>query len=92
MLLASKQHTVGDTRLWTVSYDGWLDENAAVTSVTVNSDSLSCTVGTTTILGPEVQFKLIGGALNERFIVTLAMTDNVGNIKHDTIAFTVVAA
>jgi hypothetical protein len=90
-LLGSKQHTEGDSKLWTVSYRRWLDDNAAIETVDVQSSSTSCTVEDVTKLGPEVKFILTGGILNERVNVTLTMTDNLGNIKHDTIAFTVVA-
>jgi hypothetical protein len=91
-LLGSKQHTEGDSRLWTVGYSQWLDEDAAIDTVDVTSDSTTCTIGETTVLGPDVKFLLVGGTLNERLTVTLVMTDNLGNIKTDTIAFTVIAA
>lgn len=48
-------------------------------------------VGDVVVLGPNVNFFLSGGTRNERLMVALQMTDNVGNIKNDTIAFTVVA-
>jgi hypothetical protein len=91
MLLGSKHHTVGDTRRWTVSYEDWLD-NAQIEQIDVQSDSVTCTIGDITRLGPEVSFLLVGGTLNERLTVTLVMTDSLANIKTDTIAFTVVAA
>jgi hypothetical protein len=91
MLLGSKQHTEGDTRLWTVNYSRWLDADAAVQTATVQSSSATCTVDDVTVLGPEVKFLLVGGTLSEQLTVTLEMTDNVGNIKTDTIKFTVVA-
>jgi hypothetical protein len=93
-LLASKQHTAGNSTLWTVRYWKWLADNAAIDPIKtkVVSSSLTCTIGTITVLGPDVQFLLVGGVLNERVNVSLTMTDNVGNIKQDTIAFTVVSA
>lgn len=91
-LLGSKQHTVDDTRRWTVNYDCWLPNTAKIEQVDVQSDSLTCTVGNISILGHDVIFFLSGGTLNERVMVALTMTDDLGNIKHDTIAFTVIAA
>ena len=91
MLLGSKQHTANDTRRWKVNYGRWLDNAATIEQCDVQSSSATCTVGNISILGPEVSFFLIGGALNERLTVTLVMTDNFGNIKTDTISFTVVA-
>jgi hypothetical protein len=90
-IIGSKRHTAGDTTRWTVSYRRWLDANAAVETVDVQSSSTTCTVEDVTVLGPEVKFLLVGGVLNERLNVTLTMTDNLGNIKHDTIVFTVIA-
>lgn len=92
MLLGSKQHTEGDTRRWTVSYDRWLANTAQIQQVDVQSDSDTCTVGGIEILGNDVIFLLSGGVLNERVNLALTMTDDRGNIKHDKIAFTVVAA
>lgn len=89
-LLASMQHTADDTRRWTVDYSNWLD-NAKIEQVNVESDSATCTVGNVTILGPEVTFFLMGGEPNERLTVSLVMSDSVGNIKRDTVKFTVVA-
>lgn len=91
-LLGSKQHTAGDTKLWTIEYDRWLANTATIEQIDVQSDSVTCTVATPTVLGREITFLLIGGTLNERLNVSLTMTDNLGNIKHDTIAFTVIAA
>lgn len=91
-LLGSEQHTVGDTRRWTIRYGDWLANGANIEQIDIQSNSVTCTVGTVTILGPDVFFLLTGGELNERLTVTLTMADNLGNIKHDTIAFTVIAA
>jgi len=91
-LLGSKQHTEGDTRRWTVNYDRWLANTASIEQVDVQSDSLTCTIGNIQILGRDIVFFLEGGNLSERVNVSLTMTDDLGNIKHDTIVFTVVAA
>jgi hypothetical protein len=91
MLVASKQHTVGDVRRWTVQYDRWLDNAVKIEQIDVDSDSVTCTTSGIEILGDDVVFFLNGGSLGERVTVTLTMTDDQGNIKHDTIKFTVVA-
>jgi hypothetical protein len=91
MILGSKRHTEGDTILWTVNYENWLDDNAALETVNVQSSSPTLTVNGITVLGPEVKFHLTGGTIGERVTITLVMTDNLGNVKHDSIAFTVVA-
>jgi hypothetical protein len=90
-LLGSKQHTASDTRKWTVDYNRWLENTSDIEQIDVQSSSATCTVGNISILGPEVVFFLSGGELGERLTVTLVMTDKLGNIKTDTIAFTVVA-
>jgi hypothetical protein len=90
--LASKHHTQGDTKVWKVSYEDWLDNAAMIEQADVQSSSPTCTVSDIEISGPRIVFLLTGGTLNERVTVTLTMSDNFGNIKHDTIFFTVVAA
>jgi hypothetical protein len=91
MLLASRTHTAGDTKRWSVSYDRWLDNTAEIETIDIQSSSTTCTVNAPQILGHDVIFFLTGGTLNERVTLTLTMTDDLGNVKHDTIAFTVVA-
>ena len=92
MLVASKQHTEGDSKRWTVQYGRWLDNPAKIETVDIQSDSTSLVVEPGEILGTDVNFLVHGGTLGEQAIVRLAMTDNQGNIKHDTIRFTVIAA
>ncbi|HEX6825733.1 MAG TPA: hypothetical protein VF077_05385 [Nitrospiraceae bacterium] len=91
MILGSKTHTVGDTKLWRVTYDRWLDNTATITAATVVSSSTTCTVTTPTVLGREVTFYLNGGDPGETLTLSIRMTDSLGNIKNDTILFTVVA-
>jgi hypothetical protein len=90
-ILASKSHTEGDTRRWTVSYDDWLDNAAEIEQIDVQSSSVTCTISDPQVLGREIIFFLNGGMQGETFTVTLTMTDSFGNIKHDTLKFTVVA-
>jgi hypothetical protein len=41
-LLASKQHTAGSTKRWTVNYDYWLDNTAEIERIDVQSSSTTC--------------------------------------------------
>jgi hypothetical protein len=91
MLQMSKIHTAGNTIRWKVDYNKWLDNAAEIASMNVTSSSTTCTVGNIQILGRHIYFFLVGGAANEQPTVSLAMTDTFGNIKHDSIHFTVVA-
>src|SRR5262252_8755310 len=93
-ILGSKKHTVGDTARWVVAYGDSLPNTAIIQAISVTSPSTTCTIGTPapSFQGSDVIFFLTGGALGETFSVMLQMTDSFGNIKHDTIAFTVVAA
>jgi hypothetical protein len=90
-LLHSKSHTAGDTRRYTVDYSDWLDNPATITQCTALSSSADCTVNNTRVLGEEVVFFLAGGVQGEQLTVLMTMSDTDGNIKNDTIAFTVVA-
>jgi hypothetical protein len=92
MLLGSKTHTAGDRRRWTVQYGYWLANTAVIDQIDIQSSSPTCTVEDPIILGTDVVFFLVGGTLNEQVTVTLTMTDDLGNVKTDTIKFTVVAA
>jgi hypothetical protein len=90
-LLASKQHTAGDKRLWTVNYSRWLDNTATIEQADVTSGSDTCDIVDITILGKDVVFFLDGGDLGETFVVTITITDSFGNTKTDTISFHVLA-
>jgi len=57
----------------------------------VASSSVTCTISESVILGQVVVFFLIGGVTGETLTVSIVMTDSLGNIKRDTIMFTVVA-
>jgi hypothetical protein len=91
MPLASKRHTVGDTRKWTVDYERWLDNTVDIQTIDVQSSSTSCTIQSSEILGDTVVFFLTGGNLGETLTVSLTMTDTDGNIKNDQIYYTVVS-
>lgn len=90
-LLASKAHTEGDVRRWTVKYYRWLDNTATLEQANVTSSSTTCTVDDSSILGQDVIFYLNGGILGETLTVTIAIIDSFKNEKTDTISFHVVA-
>jgi hypothetical protein len=91
MILGSKQHTAGDTKRWRISYAKWLANAVDIESAVVTSSSVTCTTDDSVVLGDEVIFFLTGGVQGETLTVSVAMNDTDGNVKHDTIAFTVVA-
>jgi len=91
MLQGSKKHTAGDTIRWRIDYSRWLENTAGITTADVTSSSATCTVANVTVLGPEVIFFIDGGVVGEKLTVSIAMTDSLNNVKHDTIAYTVVA-
>jgi hypothetical protein len=91
MLVASKSHTAGDTRRWTVQYGRWLDNTATIESVDISSDTPDCDASTPIILGTDVVFMLSGGTAGERVTLLMTMTDSLGNVKTDTLKFIVVA-
>ncbi len=91
MLIASKQHTAGDTRKWIIDYDRWLDNAASIVTADVTSSSVTCTIDSHEVKGKEIIFLLTGGNPDEILTVTLKMTDNFDNVKTDTIKFTCIA-
>lgn len=91
MILGSKQHTTGNTTRWRIDYSRWLDNTATIESADITSPSDLLTVDNLTVLGREVVFFLSGGELNKTVTLSVQMTDSLGNVKYDTILFTVVA-
>jgi len=89
MLLGTKIHTAGNTIRWKVDYKYWLDNAAEITGMQIASSSAD--LGTTNIqmLGRHIYFLLTGGTVGEQATLTLTMNDNFGNVKRDTIQFTV---
>jgi hypothetical protein len=91
MILGSKLHTAGNSTRWRVDYSYWLDNTATIVDASVASSSPTCQVSESVILGSVVTFFLIDGVVGETLTVNIVMTDSLGNIKRDTIMFTVVA-
>lgn len=92
MNIARRNHTVGDRRRYEVDYRGWLSDKRAITAHTVTSSSDTATVDDDSVRdASQVLFFVNGGVLNETFTVTVSITCSDTEIRHDTIAFTVIA-
>jgi hypothetical protein len=92
MLLAKKNHTVGNVRQYYVEYCDALREGDWLTAATVTSSSGDATIsGTAIIEGHKITFFLSGGVINEDFTVTVVATSNTTEVTNDTINFHVVA-
>ena len=94
MILASKAHTAGNTTRWTLDYTRWLDNAATIVSAEITTpSSVTCTVdpASVTVLGREVVFFLSGGEIGETLMASIVMENSFGNIKNDSISYTVVA-
>jgi hypothetical protein len=89
-MLGSRTHTAGNTIRWRVEYGFWLDNAAEITGMQVTSSAPDLTVSNIQMLGRHIYFFLTGGTANEQATLTLTMTDNFGNVKKDTVQFTVV--
>lgn len=92
MILARRNHTEGNKVFWTVDYDNWLEDGVTIVGADASTTDTSVTLGVPVIEdGHKFKFYVQGGTLNESFTVSVAITDTKGQIKADTIVFTVVA-
>jgi hypothetical protein len=92
MLLAKKNHTVGNVRQYYVEYCDALRDGDWLTAAAVTSSTVDATIsGVAIIEGHKITFFLSGGVLNEDFTVTVVATSNTTEVSNDTIAFHVVA-
>jgi hypothetical protein len=91
MILGSKSHTAGDTRRWRVDYSQWLENPDTLVSAVVTSSSATATVDDSSVLGKEVVFFISGGMQGERATVSIVATDTSGNVRNDSLIFTVLA-
>ena len=98
MLLGSQNITQGDVRRYMVSYDEFLIKGAVLTAVTVavsagatSSVGSGATAAVLTVDEKGIIFWVTGGSLNEKFTLSIQVTDNFSETVHDTITFTVVA-
>lgn len=92
MILARKNHTASNKVYWTVDYGNWLEDGVTLLGAAVSTTDTSVTLGTPVIEdGHKIRFFVQGGTLNQAFTVSVAITDTKGQIKTDTVEFTVVA-
>jgi hypothetical protein len=99
MLLGTKAHTAGNKTRYFVDYSVWLDEGVSLSSATVVLDpAFTATVTDITLTSVlclpshQVSFFMQGGSVNENFTLDVQVVDSRGEIKNDTLGFTVVAA
>lgn len=90
--LAKKAHTVGNRKRWTLTYARWLPEGISIASAVATSSSVTATVDGVTSKDHHLMFFTNGGTVNETFTVTVQITDTLGQVKNDTVEFTVVPA
>ena len=98
MLLATRQIAVGDIRRYTISYRDFLAKG-----VILDTSTVTVPAGTTSSIGTgarapsfspdftELAFYVIAGSLDEKFTVSVQVTDTNSEIVNDTMNFTVVA-
>lgn len=91
-MLGRKNHTAGARSRYTVVYSKWLEAGARITDATVTSSSTTATVDTVNVQPDRVHFFLNGGVVGEEPVVSLEITDSLGQIKPDTAQFLVIAA
>lgn len=99
MLLGRKNHTAGNATRYEIDYENWLESGetlAALGNTITLSAAFTVTVTDVTITGIQVTsnkiyFLLTGGSLNELFTLDVHAVTSRGELKNDTIAFTVVA-
>lgn len=97
MLLGQKSHTAGDTIRYITDYTRWLEDGVSLVSAVVTIDPTTprsdITISGVTLLTEHnrVAFVLAGGSLNEIFTLDIQAVDTRGEIKNDTMQFTVVA-
>jgi hypothetical protein len=76
-----------------VDYSDWLNEGVSVASAAVTITTTGTATVDTVSVEPDgrVVFWTNAGTVNEVFTVNVAMTSSIGEIKQDTISFTVVS-
>lgn len=90
MILPAKRHTAGNRRRFTVDYLAWMNEGTTMAAFTATSSSDTATVDGAAIQGDDTGvFFVNDGVAGETFNVYLTMTTSYGEIRHDTVPFTV---
>lgn len=96
--IAKRFHTAGNRRRWRVDYSDWLEPGVTATSAAVTltdttaAPLVGATVDTVSVDAEgHVVFWTNGGVVNEVFTINVTMTDSIGEVKKDTVAFSVVS-
>jgi hypothetical protein len=90
-------HGAGNAIRYEIDYSDWLEDGTSLTAGTVTMDAASIgivdvTIGTVTLTpSHRLVFLLSGGSLNETFILDVQATDSRGEIKNDTLSFSIQA-
>lgn len=97
MLLGQKPHTAGNATRFVIDYSDWLLEGESLAApATVVMDPLTATVNDVTIGAVAITpsnhlvFLLSGGSVNETFTLDVQVHTSRGEVKNDTLAFTVI--
>lgn len=97
MLLGTKLHTAGNTRRFQIDYSNWLEEGESLSSGTVVKPpgvalpDITLSPAASVLNSTHLLFTMAGGSANEAFTLNVQITNSRGEVKNDTVGFTVVA-
>jgi hypothetical protein len=92
MMLKRIIHGAGNAIRYEIDYSDWLEDGTSLTAGTVTIGIVDVTIGTVTLTpSHRLVFLLSGGSLNETFILDVQATDSRGEIKNDTLSFSIQA-
>lgn len=92
MAIAKRPLTVGNNKRYTLNYGRWLPEGVTIVSQSVSASSANVTISNVTIKEIRLNFFVTATTVNETFTVSVQITDSIGQVKNDTLEFTVVPA
>lgn len=92
MTLAKRPLTVNNNKRYTINYGRWLPEGVTIVSQVVSASSDNATISNVTIKEIRLNFFVSASVVNETFTVSVQITDSIGQVKNDTLEFTVVPA
>jgi hypothetical protein len=86
-----KAHTAGARTRYTVDFSAWLEPGTRIINATVTSSSTTATVDTLTTQLDRVHYFLTGGVVGEEPVVSMQISDSLGQVRSDGMQFTVIA-
>lgn len=92
MAIAKRAFTVGNTKRYTINYGRWLPEGVTIASATVTPSSANASISGQVAKDHRLTFLLTATTVNETFTVAVQIVDTIGQVKNDTLEFTVVSA